>query len=168
MAHGLIQNFAGDFLVVDTGGIESEACQGFVDGSAGGEEGVEGFAWIVGLEQGAAAAAHGALEKHIGLCVEPDDDADFFQGLAVGFAQDGAAAGGEDDSGDADQIGENALLDLPEGLLAAFSEDGGDAFALVFDDQFIGIDKPVADNRGEPAPHGGFAAAHEADEHEIR
>ena len=168
VAHGLLQNFARNLLVVDAGGVEPDVGQGFIDGSARGEEGVKGLAWMVGLEQGAATAAHGALEKHIGLCVEPNDDAGFFKGLEVGFAQDGSAAGGEDDARDTDKIGENALLDLAEDLLAAFGEDGGNALALVFDDQFIGINKTMADNRGEPTPDGGFAAAHESDEHEIR
>ena len=69
---------------------------------------------------------------------------------------------------DADEIADNPLLDLSECFLTAFGKNGGNAFALVFDDQLIGIHEPMPGNRGETASHSGFAAAHKADEHEIR
>lgn len=78
VAHGLFQDFAGHFVVFDSRGIEPEIGGGFVDGAARFEEGVEGLAGVLRLEEGTAAAADRALEKHIRLGVQPDDDAGFF------------------------------------------------------------------------------------------
>ena len=168
VAHGEFEDFAGDLVVLDAGGIEADIGEGFVDGAAGGEEGIERGAGVGGLEEWAAAAAHGALEEDIGFGVEPDDDAGFFEGIAVGGIEDGTAAGGENDAREADEVGDDAPLDGAEALLALFREDGGYGFPLVLDDEVVGIHEAMAGGGGESAADCGFAAAHEADEDKIR
>lgn len=127
------------------------------------------LAGVWGVEEGAVTVPRGSLEDGFFWGVEPDDVAEVAEEEAVLWADDDAAAGGDDVAG-LGLLGEFEELDgfeFAEGVLAFFCEDFGDFFTEGLLDEEVGVCEGVAEALVELAADGGFPAAHEADKNDV-
>jgi len=163
-----VKNPAGCVVVGEASRVQPEVGGFLVDQPAALKEGVEGEARVLRPEQGAFLVSGDAFEDDVRVGVEPGDDAECMERAAVFRAKHDAAPGGQDDAADPAEVLKGGRFEIAEVFLAAGGEDVADGAACLFGDQFVGIQKPVAGGRGEAPAHGGFSAAHEADENDIR
>jgi hypothetical protein len=120
------------------------------------------------LEQGAlsAAFAEPGFEDLV-TDSEVDDGAEASELGPILFAQNDAAAGG-DDGPILNEVAEHAALMLSEGGFPVALEEEGDRLAKAVGDELVGVLESSAQFFGDEPAQGGFARAHHADEDEAR
>lgn len=164
---GALGNAMDDFVEVEIVGGDDEVGGFLVEGASLFEELGDGFAWVVGMEEGAFPVAGDAVEDGVFRRVEPDGEADFLEEAAIFGAEDDTAAGGDDVAGFFGEAGEGLGFDIAEVIFTVVGEDVGDGFSGLGDDEVVGIDEGEVEAGGEFLADGGFSGAHEADEGDV-
>ncbi len=119
------------------------------------------------LEEGASGVSGDAFEEGVDRGGEPDDEASAFEGGPVRGVEHGTAAGGDDAAGHVSDGFDGDGFNLAESGFPVGAKDLADFAPRSGFDEFVGVDELEPDAFGEDASHGGFPAAHEADEDDV-
>src|SRR5690606_32312760 len=122
---------------------------------------------IFRVQQGTLSAMSSTLELLLDAGVEIDDTPAGGQTIAVLRQQDGASAGGHDDTGQACQRVDDLALSLPEPGFAFLFEDVGDIYASAVLDLSIAVVEVQSQESRELAANRCLSRAHGADQENV-
>jgi hypothetical protein len=167
LAQSFLEQGLRHLIMTQSRGVDPEICGLTVKLSPQRQKIIELLARVFGLQERPLTAPACSFKENVGAGIQPGNDADFFQSLAIGLTNYQSSSGGENDTADSHQVLERALFDIAKVLFPFSQEDFRNAATLVLRHKFVGIHEAMTGQSGESSANRRFPAAHESNEDQI-